>query len=201
MRKLGLTGGIGSGKSTVASMLVAHGARLIDADALSRTATQSGGAAIPAIRAMFGDAAIAEDGSLNRAAMRQTMLEDARAKAKLEALLHPLIGEQINQQLRHAQDAGVHMAVLDIPLLVEGGTHWRSRCEAVWVVDCLPATQIARVRLRSGWPIAQIEAIMAAQASRSQRLSCADAVIFNDGLSLQALEQQVVALLNMTGTR
>lgn len=197
MRHIGLTGGIGSGKSTVAGMLSTHGAWLIDADALSRAATQTHGVAIPAIRAAFGDAVVAADGSLNRDAMRQMMLSDASAKVRLEAILHPLIGQQIDQSLERAQDAGAQWAVLDIPLLVEGGARWRSRLDAVWVVDCSPQTQISRVLARSGWPLSQIEAVMAAQASRAQRLSAADAVIYNDGVSLAQLEQQVGALLKM----
>jgi dephospho-CoA kinase len=195
MRKIGLTGGIGSGKSTVAAMLVAQGLPLIDADALSRAATQVGGLAISPIRAAFGDDMIAADGSLNRDAMRQAMLADANAKARLEAILHPLIGQQIDLELKLAHEAGSQIAVLDIPLLVEGGARWRSRVDAVWVVDCQPQTQISRVKARSGWPMAQIEAVMAAQASRVQRLAAADAVIFNENISLSELEQQVLALL------
>lgn len=195
MRTIGLTGGIGSGKSTVAGILAAQGAWVVDADALSRAATQADGVAIPAIRAAFGDGVVAPDGSLNRDAMRQTMLSDASAKARLESILHPLIGEQINLALAKAQDKGAEYAVLDIPLLVEGADRWRHRLNTVWVVDCLPQTQIARVQARSGWPLAQIEAVMAAQASRAQRLAAADAVIHNDGLSMSELEQQVLALL------
>jgi dephospho-CoA kinase len=195
MRKIGLTGGIGSGKSTVAAMLVAQGMPLIDADALSRAATQIGGLAIPPIRATFGDDMVAADGSLNRDAMRQAMLADANAKARLEGILHPLIGQQIDLELKLAQEAGAEIVVLDIPLLVEGGARWRSRVDAVWVVDCQPQTQISRVKARSGWPMAQIEAVMATQASRVQRLAAADAVIFNENISLSELEQQVLALL------
>jgi dephospho-CoA kinase len=197
MRKIGLTGGIGSGKSTVAAMLVAQGLPLIDADALSRAATQVGGLAISPIRAAFGDDMIAADGSLNRDAMRQAMLANANAnaKARLEAILHPLIGQQIDLELKLAHEAGAQIAILDIPLLVEGGARWRSRVDAVWVVDCQPQTQISRVKARSGWPMAQIEAVMAAQASRLQRLAAADVVIFNENISLSELEQQVLALL------
>jgi dephospho-CoA kinase len=187
MRKIGLTGGIGSGKSTVAAMLVAQGLPLIDADGLSRAATQVGGLAIPEIRRAFGDGMIALDGSLNRDAMRQAMLIDANVKARLEGILHPLIGQQIDLELKLAHEAGAQIAVLDIPLLVEGGSRWRSRVDAVWVVDCSQA--------RSGWPETQIEAVMAAQASRVQRLAAADAVIFNEGISLPELEQRVLTLL------
>lgn len=195
MRKIGLTGGIGSGKSTVANMLLAHGAMIVDADELSRAATRPGGLAMPAIQVAFGNNALAHDGSLNRNAMRQIMLGDAKAKAQLEAIVHPMIGQEIDQRLMQAEEAGSQMAVIDIPLLVEGGHRWRHRLDAVWVIDCLPQTQISRVQARSGWPLAQIEAVMAAQASRAQRLAAADAVIYNDGLTLPELEQRVLVLL------
>lgn len=195
MRKIGLTGGIGSGKSTVANILVAAGVSLVDADALSRVVTQTGGAALPAIRSAFGDNAIAPDGSLNRDVMRQIILSDSGAKAQLEGILHPLIGWQIDEQLKLTERSGQQIAVIDIPLLVEGGLRWRGRLDAVWVVDCWPQTQVSRVQARSGWPLAQIEAVMAAQASRAQRLAAADAVIYNDGLTLAELEEHLLALL------
>ncbi len=196
MLKIGLTGGMGSGKSTVAEILAAQGALLIDADAVSRAATQSGGAAMAAIKDAFGTLVMARDGSLNRDAMRQIMLSDTNAKARLEAILHPLIGQRINQLLRQAHEAGAPIAVLDIPLLVEGGARWRSRLDAIWVVDCLPQTQVSRVLMRSGWPLSQIEAVMNSQASRAQRLACADAVIFNENLNLKQLEHMALALLH-----
>jgi dephospho-CoA kinase len=195
MRTIGLTGGIGSGKSTVAKMLAEEGIPIIDADALSRGLTQAGGAAMAAISQAFGAGMIAQDGSLNRDAMRALMLQDACAKARLEAIIHPLVGQQINAQLAKAHGSGAALAVVDIPLLAEGGAQWRGRLDAVWVVDCLPATQIARVQARSGWPLAQVEAVMAAQISWQRRLACADAVISNEGVSLAQLKDQVLALL------
>lgn len=201
MRKIGLTGGIGSGKSTVARILAEQGLALVDADAISRAVTQSGGAAMPLIHAAFGDSVLATDGSLSRDAMRKLMLSNASIKARLEGILHPLIGEQINQSLARAEQSGAEAAVLDIPLLVEGDSkdtvRWRHRLDTVWVVDCRAETQMARVQMRSGWAPAQIEAVITAQASREQRLAAADAVIFNDGLSLEALETEVLALLNL----
>jgi dephospho-CoA kinase len=201
MRKIGLTGGIGSGKSTVARILGEQGLAVVDADAISRAVTQSGGAAMPLIRATFGDSVLATDGSLSRDSMRKLMLSNASIKARLEGILHPLIGEQINQSLSRAEQSGAEAAVLDIPLLVEGDrkdtVRWRHRLDLVWIVDCLRETQIARVQMRSGWALAQIEAVMTAQASREQRLAVADAVIFNDELSLEALEIEVLALLNL----
>ncbi len=195
MLTIGLTGGIGSGKSTVANYLVKLGLVLIDADAISRACTQPGGVAIAAIRDVLGADLISAHGDVKRDALRQRILQDAAAKTKLEAIIHPLVGEQIRLQLAHAEQSGQTCAVVDIPLLVEGASRWRSRLDAVWVIDCLPATQIERVRQRSAWPVAQIEAIMAAQASREQRLACADAVIFNDVISLNALYEQTQALL------
>ncbi len=195
MLTIGLTGGIGSGKSTVASILAAQGVPVMDADAISRSCTQVGGAAMAKIHDAFGAAVIAPDGSLNRDAMRERMLADKQAKALLENIIHPLVGEQINAQLQQAEQAGVEIAVIDIPLLVEGAARWRSRLHRIWVVDCTSATRMERVRRRSGWPTVQIEAVMAAQASRVQRLACADSVIFNDAMPVEQLREQVLELL------
>jgi dephospho-CoA kinase len=195
MRTIGLTGGIGSGKSTVAKILANAGIAVVDADALSRLLTQAGGAAMPEISQVFGASMLAADGSLNRDAMRSLMLQDASAKARIEGMLHPLVGQQIDAHLAQARRACAALAVVDIPLLVEGDSRWRSRLDAVWVVDCLPQTQMSRVQARSGWPLAQIEAVMATQASRARRLASADAVISNEGVSLDALQSQVLTLL------
>jgi dephospho-CoA kinase len=191
MFRLGLTGGIGSGKSTVADMLQRQGAALIDADAISRQSTQASGAAIEAIRRAFGASLLTPEGALNREAMRLLIVQEPDAKTRLETIIHPIVGAQINEQLRETTQVGKKLAVLDIPLLAEGGSRWRSRLDTVWVVDCLPATQIERVRNRSGWIAEQIQSIMALQASRAQRLACADAVIYNEGLSLEALRDLV----------
>jgi dephospho-CoA kinase len=182
---VGLTGGIGSGKSTVAALLAQLGAEVIDADALSRASTQAGGAAMSAIQQTFGTGVLAADGG------RELMLRDGNAKTKLEAIIHPIVGAQMALQRQAAESADVKLVVMDIPLLVEGAARWRPQLDAVWVIDCLPATQISRVMQRSAWPKAQIESIMAAQASRAQRLACADAVIFNEGVDLIQLQQLV----------
>lgn len=195
MRKIGLTGGIGSGKSTVAKMLSQRGLALIDADAMSRALTAPGGLAMPAIVEALGPELMAADGGLDRNAMRDLMLRDAKAKAALERIVHPLVGEGIAARLEESAQQGARAAVLDIPLLVESGTRWRSNLDWVWVVDCLPSTQSARVAARNGWPTAQIDAVIAAQASRAARLTCADAVIFNDGLTLSDLEVAIDELL------
>ena len=188
--RLGLTGGIGSGKSTVAGLLAALGAGVIDADAISRATTTAHGAALPMIAAQFGADYIGEDGALHRERMRQYIFANAQAKAQLEAIIHPLVGMEVAAQTRRLTEAGKACIVFDIPLLVESG-HWRARLQRVLVVDCTPATQISRVVARSGMPAADVQKIMDAQASRPQRLSAADSVLHNDGVSLPELARQV----------
>ncbi|MFM7331996.1 MAG: dephospho-CoA kinase [Brachymonas sp.] len=191
MFRLGLTGGIGSGKSTVAAMLQSFGAALIDADAISRQSTQAGGAAIEPIRQHFGSHALTPEGALNRHAMRDWMARDSAAKARLESIVHPIVGEQIKAQLKTASKLKKNLAVLDLPLLAEGGSRWRTQLDTVWVVDCLPETQQARIVQRSGWQPEHIQGVMALQVTRAQRLACADAVIYNEGLALDQLQALV----------
>lgn len=186
---LGLTGGIGSGKSTVAGLLVKRGAALIDADAISRATTAPGGQAIAQIEAAFGAQSIAPDGSLDRDVMRALVFADPQAKSRLEAIIHPLVGQEIARLAVQADESGARCIVFDIPLLVESG-HWRRSLHRVLVVDCLETTQVTRVMARSGLPAAQIRNIVAAQASRSQRLAAADVVLFNEGISLVELAAQ-----------
>lgn len=188
--RVGLTGGIGSGKSTVLDMLRQMGAATIDADAISRATTAAGGAAIPAIAQQFGADFITADGSLDRERMRVHVYAHPQARQVLEAIIHPLVGAESERQVQQATAQGARCIVFDIPLLVESG-RWRARVDRVLVVDCLPATQVARVAARSGLATAQVEAIMAAQAPRGLRLQAADAVIFNDGLTLHELQAQV----------
>jgi dephospho-CoA kinase len=188
--RLGLTGGIGSGKSTVAALLRDQGAFLIDADAISRAATAAGGSAMPAIETAFGRSLVTADGALNRSAMRALVFSDASARQKLQAIVHPLIAAEISKQSKVAADGGAHLTVIDIPLLVESGI-WRSQLDRVLVVDCTPKTQIQRVALRDGHTAEIISAMMQAQASRSQRLAAADAVVHNDGINLEQLTQLV----------
>ena len=185
--RLGLTGGIGSGKSTVAALLVEFGATLIDADAISRASTAAGGSAIEAVRAAFGDEFITADQAMDRDRMRARIFADPTARAQLEAIIHPIVRAEIDQQLA-ALPRGV--AVLDLPLLAESSA-WRERCDLIWVVDCAPETQIRRVMQRNGWPRSQVEAVLAAQASREQRLAIADCVINNEGVTLDELGAQV----------
>ncbi|NDY93704.1 dephospho-CoA kinase [Ideonella sp. TBM-1] len=189
MRRIGLTGGIGSGKSTVARLLAGLGALVVDTDAIARGLTLPGGAAMPAITQRFGAAAVAADGALDRDYMRGLILRDPAAKVALEALLHPLIGQAAEAQA--AQAAPGQVVVFDVPLLVETGT-WRQRVDRVLVVDCEPDTQRRRVQARSGWAPEVVQAVMDRQASRGQRLAVADAVIDNGAdVSLDTLAQQV----------
>jgi dephospho-CoA kinase len=184
--RLGLTGGIGSGKSTVGQMLAERGATLIDADAISRATTATGGIAIAPIRKAFGAGVITAQGALDRDAMRALVFSDPSAKARLEGIIHPLVGLEIAAQAHRAEDAGAVLIVFDIPLLVESA-HWRRSLHKVLVVDCQESTQVARVAARNGLSTADIAKIIAAQAPRSQRLAAADIVLYNDGLSLDQL--------------
>ncbi|MDY0071764.1 MAG: dephospho-CoA kinase [Thauera sp.] len=186
---IGLTGGIGSGKSAAADHFVRLGASLVDTDAIAHALTAPGGAAIAPIRARFGAQVIAADGSLERAAMRALVFSDASARAELEQILHPLIGAESRRQCEQASGAYVIFAV---PLLVET-PGYRDFCDRVCVVDCPPALQIERVKARSGLAEEQIRAIMASQASREQRLAAADEVIDNSG-DLRQLQEQVAQL-------
>lgn len=188
--RLGLTGGIGSGKSTVAALLASLGATLVDADALARATTASDGAAIPEIISTFGPAMLTNDGALDREKMRQLAFANPSARAQLEAIVHPLVGQAIGQATQAAAAAGATCIVYDIPLLVESA-HWRRSLPRVLVVDCRPETQIQRVMARNGLSEAEVARIIAAQAPRIQRLRAADAVVFNDGISLAELAVQV----------
>lgn len=193
VHRVGLTGGIGSGKSTVAQTLVDCGAWLVDADAIARQLTQAGGAAMPALQREFGSAALAPDGALNREHMRRLAFADPAAKTRLEALLHPLIGAESARQAALGQAAGAPMLVFDVPLLTESG-HWRARVDRVLVVDCEEGTQAERVARRPGWTVQAAQAVIAQQATRVQRRAIADAVIVNDQLSLAQLQAEVRAL-------
>lgn len=176
--RLGVTGGIGSGKSTFSAMLAERGAALVDADALSRSVTAAGGAAIAAVAAQFGPTFITSDGAMDRERMRQLAFEDAHARERLQAIVHPLVGAAIAQACRQAEQDGLRLIVLDIPLLTESG-HWPARLDGVAVVDCPPAMQVERVRRRSGLQEEAVHAIMATQSPRPQRLAAADWVVFN----------------------
>jgi dephospho-CoA kinase len=188
--RLGLTGGIGSGKSTVGQMLVDAGAALIDADAISRSVTAPGGSALSAIAQAFGPDFITTEGALDRDRMRTLVFSDASAKQRLEAIIHPLVSLATKAQAQAATTADHKLLVFDVPLLVESG-RWRAQLDGVLVVDCETDTQIKRVMARNGLSQEAVEGIIHAQATRSQRVQAADWVIFNDALSLDDLRAHV----------
>lgn len=191
--RLGLTGGIGSGKSTVAALLAKLGAAVLDADAISRSVTAPGGLAIAPIFQAFGADFITPAGALDRDRMRALAFVEPDARTRLEHIIHPLVNRATDQQAQVAVANGTRCLVFDVPLLVESG-RWRSKVDEVLVVDCLEATQIARVMARSALTHTEVAAIMAQQASRPQRLSAADLVIFNDCLPLEELAQELAEL-------
>lgn len=195
---VGLTGGIGSGKSTVARMLANMGAVILDADALARKVTEAGGVAIPAVKAEFGADFITLEGALDRKRMRDLAFHDASARHRLEAIIHPLVGQMTGQQARQAIEDGRPCVVFDIPLLVESG-HWRTKLNRVIVVDCDEETQIERVMTRSGMGRADVELIIGSQARRDIRLSAADIVLSNQDVSLESLGKNVAQLAEPFG--
>jgi dephospho-CoA kinase len=174
---IGLTGGIGSGKTTVANMFADLGVALVDTDLIAHQLSAPGGAAIPALRAQFGAEFIQADGALDRAKMRAHVFAQASEKIRLEAILHPLIRSATEQAA--AQAHGDYL-IFVVPLLVESGS-WKSRVSRVLVVDCPQELQISRVMTRSGLSEQQVRDIMRHQVSREQRLQAADDVILNDG--------------------
>lgn len=185
--RLGLTGGIASGKSTVAAALVKLGACHIDADAIARSVTAPNGPAISALRDHFGPNIVNDMGRVDRDNLRQLVFSDPQAKAALEAIVHPIVGHTIAQQVLEAEHQSAPCIVFDIPLLVETGS-WRQQLDRILVVDCNPQTQIARVQRRNGLGQEDAAKILAAQAPRGQRLAAADAVLFNDGIDIGRLQ-------------
>lgn len=189
--RMGLTGGIGSGKSTVAAMLAARGAAVIDADAIARGVTAPGGRAMAAIAQTFGPQMVDAQGAMDRQAMRALVLQNPQAKQQLEAIIHPLVAQITAEQAQAALDHGRQVLVFDVPLLVESGERWRKQVDRVIVVDCDAQTQKDRVMARSGLASEEIDRIIALQASRAQRLACADVVVCNQGLDLTELQAEV----------
>lgn len=183
---LGITGGIGSGKSTFCSLLARQGAAVIDADAISRALTAAGGEAIAAIRLSFGAQFITAEGALDRARMRELAFTDDGARARLEAIIHPLVAKATMHAAHAAVQAGQRLIVHDIPLLTESG-RWAPRLDAVVVVDCLEETQLQRVMQRNQLAADAVRAIMARQSHRATRLAAADCIVFNDGITLDEL--------------
>jgi dephospho-CoA kinase len=187
---VGLTGGIGCGKSTVANLFAEYGAGIIDTDAISRKLTQSSGAAIAPIRTAFGDDYIMDDGSLNRAKMRRLIFSDANAKRQLESILHPLILEHANDQLLQLKTKSYIIVV--VPLLPESHA-FRQLIQRVLVVDCDEEAQVARVIERSQIGEEEVRDIIAHQTARAERLKIADDVIYN-GADMEDLAKQVAVL-------
>ncbi len=186
---VGLTGGIGSGKSAAADEFARLGATVVDTDAIAHELTRASGAAISGIRGIFGDTAIAADGAMDRKKVRQLVFANPAARARLEALLHPMIREESQRRIGMASTP---YALLVVPLLIESG-NTRSRVQRVAVVDCAEELQVSRVRARSGLAEDEVRRIMATQVSRTARLAAADDVIDNSG-ALAALHQRVGAL-------
>ncbi len=192
--RIGLTGGIGSGKSTVGQMLQERGAAVIDADAIARSVTAAHGTAMPAIAQAFGPDFITPDGALDRERMRAHVFSHPEAKQALEAIIHPLVAQETQRQAQQAIANGHHTLVFDVPLLVESGARWRAQVDRVLVVDCSEETQIQRVMARNSWKREAVQAVVTAQASRTQKLAAADWVIDNEGISLEALRKRVLGL-------
>ena len=186
---VGLTGGIGCGKTTVADMFGALGATLVDTDAIAHALTAPQGAAMPALLAEFGDAFATPEGALDRARMRELVFTDPAARVRLEAILHPRIREATAAAAALATGPYV---IFVVPLLIESGT-WAGRVTRVLAIDCSEATQVARVMARNHLSEAQVRAIMAAQVTRAVRLAAADDVILNDD-GIEALRPQVERL-------
>jgi dephospho-CoA kinase len=186
---VGLTGGIGSGKSAATDSFAALGIAVVDTDAIAHQLTAAGGAAMPALVAEFGPEVATPAGALDRGRMRRRVFADPAARGRLEGILHPLIRELSATGCRAAASPYV---ILAVPLLVESGAY-RERCQRIVVVDCPESLQISRVMARNALPEAEVRAIMAAQASREQRLAAADDVLANDG-DLAHLEAQVAQL-------
>lgn len=188
---VGLTGGIGSGKTTVSTLLESLGAGVVDTDVIAHALTAPGGAAIAAIEEQFGPGFLTPDGALDRARMRALAFDQPAARQKLEAILHPLIGQATATQARQAAAHSPYV-VLAIPLLIETGS-WKDRVDRVLVVDCSNETQVRRVQHRSQLDAAAVRKIIAQQATRAARLDAADDVIVNEG-EPQALAARVVRL-------
>lgn len=196
--RVGLTGGIGSGKSTVGRMLADRGAALIDADQIARELTAPRGLAIAAIAQAFGPEFVDAKGGLDRPRMREQAFSQPDSRKQLEAIIHPLVAQVTEAQARAAESVCKRLLVFDIPLLVESA-QWPRKLDAVIVVDCPTETQIARVMARNALDRSTIEAIIASQASRQSRRAAADIVLYNDQLTMDALNDQVITLARRFG--
>lgn len=186
---VGLTGGIGSGKSSAAQHFVAHGVPLIDTDLIARQLTAPAGAALPALRAGFGDQLFLTDGSINRQAMRELVFSQATQRRRLEGILHPMIEQEVRAQQTHIAEQGAPYLILDVPLLYETPA-LQAYCHRILLIDCHQDTQLSRVMARNRLPEEQVRAIIAAQSTRQQRQHLAHDIVVNEG-SLDALHAQL----------
>jgi dephospho-CoA kinase len=197
--RIGLTGGIGSGKSTFGALLQKRGAALVDSDQIARQVTGPGGAAIAAIVQRFGPEFVDDTGALDRGRMRELAYSAPDARTALEAIVHPLVSLHSSQQAQAAEDAGTRVIVFDVPLLVESG-RWVQRLDTVIVIDCPPALQIQRVMSRSGLNRSTVEAILAAQSPRNIRRASADIVVHNgDNCTLADLHKMAEQVATRLG--
>lgn len=187
---IGITGGIGSGKTAVSNAFAALGLCVVDADVIAHEVTAPGGAAVGAIAEEFGAAFITPERALDRSAMRQLVFTEPSARLQLEAIVHPLIRSLTLAQLNASHSS---YTVLVVPLMVESGK-WLKVCKRVLVVDCVEATQVTRVQERSNLDECTVRSIMRNQATRLQRLAAADDVIFNENKSLEAITAEVALL-------
>ena len=186
---VGITGGIGSGKSTVADLLAARGAVVVDTDAIAHQLTGAEGAAMPAIASAFGMSVLRADGGLDRGAMRRLVFADASARNRLEAVLHPMIRNVSEARCAAAAEANAPYVLLVVPLLVETGGY-RERVSRILVVDCSEDVQVSRVMARSGLSSDEVRSIIAAQAPRAVRLAAADDVVINED-GVEVLQAQL----------
>ena len=189
---VGLTGRIGSGKSTAAEIFATFGVAVVDTDVIAHELTTAGGAALPAIAAAFGGSVLRADGALDRAAMRRLAFSDLSAKARLEAILHPMIRRASETRCQSVVDSDSPYVLLVVPLLVESGA-FRPVVDRVLVVDCDESVQISRVMARSALSADEARAIIATQASRAQRLAAADDVLANNE-DFSSLSAQIARL-------
>jgi dephospho-CoA kinase len=196
MFAVGITGGIGSGKSTVADLFALRGVPLVDTDVIAHRITAPGGLAMPSIANEFGPSFVATDGSLDRAQMRALVFSDDTARSRLEAITHPLIRAETERERSEAR--GPYVMVV-VPLLVESGS-WKTRVDRVLVVDCAVETQIERVMRRNAFTREQVLAIIERQATREARLAAADDVIVNDAVAIEVLSREVDALHRQYGS-
>lgn len=191
--RAGLTGGIGSGKSTVAKIFVEFKIPVIDADDISHQLTQPNGQALPSIKMAFSDSVFLSDGTLNRANLRSIVFQSPPKRKLLEGIMHPLIRSQMQKQYQ-AYVNKHDIVVFDIPLLAPN-SKWLDWCDRILLIDCSQHTQIQRVMRRAGWTHEQAQQVIAQQASREQRLSIASDIINNDNITIANLRQQVDAII------